>query len=92
MIKTFCHKGLKRLFEQGKASGVSTDLVPRVIRRLDAIDAATAITDLALPGFDLHALKGERAGTWSVKVSGNWPITFRFESGAAHDVDLEDYH
>ncbi len=92
MIKTFRHKGLKRLFEQESTRGVQADLAPRITRRLDAIDAATAVTDLNLPGFDLHQLKGDRAGTWSIKVSGNWRITFRFEGGDAHDIDLEDYH
>jgi proteic killer suppression protein len=45
-----------------------------------------------LPGFRLHALKGDLAGRWSVTVSGNWRIVFRFESGDASDVDLIDYH
>jgi proteic killer suppression protein len=45
-----------------------------------------------LPGYRLHQLKGYRAGTWSVKASGNWRVTFRFEGEDAFDVDLEDYH
>jgi len=48
--------------------------------------------DLNLPGYRLHQLKGNRAGTWSVTVSGNWRITFTFESEDAFDIDLEDYH
>ncbi len=92
MIKTFRHKGLKKLFEDGSTRGIAQDLVAKTTRRLDALSAAVAVTDLSLPGFDLHELKGDRAGTWSVKVSGNWRITFRFESGDALDVDLEDYH
>ena len=50
------------------------------------------IQDLALPGFDLHELKGKRKGTWSIKVSGNWRITFGFANGEAFDLNLEDYH
>jgi proteic killer suppression protein len=45
-----------------------------------------------LPGYRLHRLKGDRAGTWSVSVSGNWRVTFTFEGEEAFDVDLEDYH
>lgn len=56
------------------------------------IDAAVTVNDLNLPGFGLHELKGARVGTWSVWVSGNWRVTFRFESGDAYDLDLEDYH
>jgi hypothetical protein len=48
--------------------------------------------DLALPGLRLHELKGDRKGTWSVTVSGNWRITFSFEGKDAVDVDYEDYH
>ena len=45
-----------------------------------------------LPGFRLHPLKGDLAGFWSVTVSGNWRLIFRFEDGHASDVDLVDYH
>jgi Plasmid maintenance system killer protein len=48
--------------------------------------------DLGLPGLDLHSLKGDRAGTWAVKVSGNWRVTFTFIGQDANDVDYEDYH
>ena len=48
--------------------------------------------DVKLPGYRLHALKGEKRGMWSVTVSGNWRIVFRFEEGNALDVDLVDYH
>lgn len=47
---------------------------------------------MRLPGYDLHELKGDGKGTWSIKVSGNRRITFRFEEGEAYDVDFEDYH
>jgi proteic killer suppression protein len=50
------------------------------------------VDDIKLPGYDLHELKGDRKGTWSIKVSGNWRITFKFEDGDAYDVNLEDYH
>ncbi|HEX8503709.1 MAG TPA: type II toxin-antitoxin system RelE/ParE family toxin [Pyrinomonadaceae bacterium] len=92
MIRNFKNKNLRRLFEDGQAKGIEQNLVLRLERRLDALNAATAATDLDIPGFDLHQLKGERRGTWSVKVSGNWRVTFTFKDGDAHEVDLEDYH
>jgi proteic killer suppression protein len=92
MIKTFRHKGLRLLYETGKWRGVQPNLADRIVRRVDAIAAATTIQDLALPGFDLHELKGKRKGTWSIKVSGNWRITFGFVNGEAFDLNLEDYH
>jgi len=60
--------------------------------RLEAIDSASNIEDIRLPGYDLHELKGNRKGVWSVKISGNWRITFRFKDGQAYEVDREDYH
>jgi proteic killer suppression protein len=48
--------------------------------------------DMALPGLELHELKGNRKGTWAVKVSGNWRITFKFDGPDAIDVDYLDYH
>ncbi len=56
------------------------------------IDSATAIDDLKIPGYDLHQLKGDRRETWSIKVSGNWRITFTFSNNDAYDLNLEDYH
>lgn len=56
------------------------------------MDAATTIKDLDLPTFDLHQLKGDRRGTWAITVVKNWRITFRFLTGDAYDVNLEDYH
>lgn len=45
-----------------------------------------------IPGYKLHKLSGDMKGFWSVTVSGNWRITFRFENGDALDVNLKDYH
>lgn len=92
MIKSFRHKGLKRLFETGERRGVAPDLADRLRRRLDVLNRARSTRDLGLPGYGLHQLKGNRAGTWSVTVSGNWRVTFTFEGESAFDVDLEDYH
>jgi proteic killer suppression protein len=92
VIKSFRHKGLKRLFETGERRGVAPELANRLRRQLDVLNRARSTTDMNLPGYRLHRLKGDRAGTWSVSVSGNWRITFTFEGTDAFDVDLEDYH
>ena len=92
MIKSFKHKGLERLFTKGIASGVQADYAPRISLMLDATDAAEKVNELDLPGFRLHRLKGDKRNLWSVRVSGNWRITFEFENGDAYITDLEDYH
>ncbi len=67
-------------------------MVDRLRRRLDVLDAADSIQALGLPGFRLHPLKGTLSGKYSIRVTRNWRITFRFENGAVFDVNLEDYH
>lgn len=92
VIKSFRHKGLKRLFETGERRGVAPELAARLRRQLDVLNRARTTADMNLPGYLLHRLKGDRAGIWSVSVSGNWRVTFTFEGEDAFDVDLEDYH
>jgi toxin HigB-1 len=60
--------------------------------QLAALDTATTIGDMNIPGFRLHELKGNRADTWSISVSGNWRLTFKFRDGHVHDLDYDDYH
>jgi proteic killer suppression protein len=86
------HRGLKRLYERGDPSRISAALRAKVQRVLSALDAAESPQALDIPGFRLHALKGDLEGFWSVTVSGNWRVIFRFEDGDAFDVDLLDYH
>ena len=92
MIESFRHRGLKRLYEQDDPSKVSADHLGRIRDVLFHLDKAHAPRDLDLPGYGLHRLKGDLKGVWSVKISGNWRITFRFEGGDAYEVDLVDYH
>jgi proteic killer suppression protein len=92
MIKKFKHKGLKRLFETGNPSGVDPRQAARIGKILALLETAETPDDMDLPGLGLHPLKGDRKGTWAVKVTGNWRITFTMESGDAHNVNLEDYH
>jgi proteic killer suppression protein len=92
MLKTFRHKGLKRLFEKDDPSGVRADQVRRIKDVLANLDQARHPNDIALPGYRLHASRGELKGHSSVTISGKWRIVFRFEDGDAFDVDLVDYH
>ena len=89
----FKHKGLEALFERDDARRVRGDLVQRVKRILLLLEAAQSPSSVdTRPGFRLHPLKGDRQGQWSMSVSGNWRIVFRFVDGEAVDVDLLDYH
>ena len=92
MIRSFKHRGLKRLYERGDRSGIRPDLVDTVQEILTVLDKAATPQALNLPGYRLHPLKGDLEGFWSVTVRGNWRIMFRFEEGAALDVELIDYH
>ena len=92
MIKTFRHNGLRRLYETGGTSGVQTSHVKRLRLQLTALDTAQIIEDMDIPGFQLHPLKGEMRGRWSISVNGNWRITFDIEQGKIANLDLEDYH
>jgi toxin HigB-1 len=92
MIKSFRHKGLRSLFESGKAAGVQASHVKRLRMQLAALDTAQVIDDMDIPGFLLHSLKGEMRGRWSITVNGNWRLTFEFEDGNAYILDDEDYH
>ena len=92
MIKSWKHKGLKELFLTGNKKLIRPDMADRLRRRLDVLDAANSLDALGLPGFRLHPLRGNLKGRYSVRVTGNWRITFRFEDGDVFDIDLEDYH
>lgn len=92
MIKNFKHKGLKRLHEHGDGSKVRADQLERIRDVLSHLENAKDPRDLDLPGYHLHALKGDLKGYWSVKISGNWRIIFRFREADAFDVGLIDYH
>jgi proteic killer suppression protein len=91
MIRSFRHKGLADLFGSGASAKVTATLRERIVRRLDALDAAGVPNDMNLPGFDFHALRG-KPKRYSVHVNGPWCITFEFEDGDAWRVDLEQYH
>jgi proteic killer suppression protein len=89
VIENFKHKGLAQFFEDDDRPASQIDKLGRILARLNE---AMTVQDMGLPGYRLHPLKGALAGFWSVTVSGNWRIIFRFENCSAYDVDLVDYH
>jgi toxin HigB-1 len=92
MIVSFRNKGLKLLYEKGDRRRLSSQYADKVERILARLDEVTEPANMNLPGFGLHPLKGNLAGYWSVSVSGNWRVIFRFDGTNACDVDLVDYH
>jgi proteic killer suppression protein len=92
-IRSVRHKGLKRLIEDDDDRGIRPDLARRVRRILTALLSAEGIEGLqGPPGWRIHQLTGQRAGTWSLSVSGNWRITFNLDGETVTNVNLEDYH
>ena len=92
MILRFRHNGLRLLYEEGDRRRVPPEQIDRLKRILARLDVATGPANLDLPGFRLHPLTGDRVGYWSVRVSSNWRVVFRFEGVHSTDVDLVDYH
>lgn len=92
MIVSFRHKGLEQLYLTGSKKGVQAAHVPKLLRILSLLDVAHGPSDLAVPGFRAHPLKGDLVGHWSVWVNGDWRITFRFVEADIELVDYQDYH
>lgn len=92
MIKSFTHKGLKKYYLTGNPSGINPNHKKKITIQLSALDTATTIDDLDLPGFDLHYLSGNRKNILSIGVNKNWRITFEFKNGDVYILNYEDYH
>jgi proteic killer suppression protein len=92
VILSFKHKGLEKFFARGIKSGIQAKHAERLRLILGRLNVSTCPKDMNLPGLNLHELSGDRQGTRSVKVSGNWRVTFRFVGEDVADVDYEDYH
>jgi proteic killer suppression protein len=94
LIKSIRHKGLKKFFNSGGTDtrGINSDHEDKLRDQLAALDSATDIADMDVPGWRLHPLKGRDKGRHAIWVSGNWRMTFEFENGDAYVVDYEDYH
>ena len=92
MIQSFRHKGLEDYFYDGTKKGIQPKHASKLADILDVLEAATTIQDINFPGSRLHRLQPREHNRWSVRVSGNWRVTFRFEQGDAYEVDYEDCH
>ncbi len=95
MIKTFRHKGLKRFFADPKYTdkrGISAAISARLVVILDALDVIETPLEMDITGLYFHALKGKRKGEYSIRVTGNWRITWFMEGQDVTNVNLEDYH
>ncbi len=89
MINGFNHKGLEKFFVSGSKSGIQAKHLRLILGRLNV---AMSPMDMNLPGLRLHELTGNKKGIWSVTVSGNWRVTFRFKGENVDVVDYLDYH
>ncbi len=92
MIENFRHRGLRKLYEKGDRSRLRTDIAEKAELYLSILDTARMVQELDITGFGFHRLTGNLKGFYSVTVSRNHRIIFRFEDGHAFDVDLVDYH
>ena len=92
MIRSFRHRGLKRLYERGDRGQIRADMLVKVENILAKLDTSNVPEKMDLPGHRLHSLKGDLKGFWAVTVRANWRIIWRFEGEDAVDVDLIDYH
>ena len=91
MIGTFKNNALKRLWNRGQTKGINANHLRRVRTILSMLDAAENLKDLNVPGFYLHPLGGNPT-RHSLRVSGNWRITFEWKDGETNQIDYEDYH
>ena len=92
MIKSFKHKGLKKFFESGNTKGKQAAHSNKLRMQLAALDTATNIDDIDIPGYQLHKLQGNKKDRWSISVNGNWRVTFDFSESNVYIVNYEDYH
>jgi proteic killer suppression protein len=92
MIESINHKGLRLYYEEGIGSKLPHDQLPKIARILDALDAITSEEDIKALGSGIHKLSGNMKAFWAIKVSANYRIIFRFETGNIRDIDYLDYH
>ena len=92
-IRTFAHAGLRRLYQRDQTKGLPTDAIDKLRKMLAFLqDMETADEVRTIPGWKAHRLRGDRAGTWALSVTGNWRLTFRVEDNELVEVNYEDYH
>jgi proteic killer suppression protein len=91
MIRSFRDRDAERLHARRFSRRLQT--IERTARiRLELLDAATSLRDLKLPGLRLEALKGDRAGQYSIRINDQHRVCFRWQDGDAYDVEIVDYH
>jgi proteic killer suppression protein len=92
VIQSFRHAGIEKFFLSGSKAGIQPKHASKLSIQLFALNRAQSAADMAAPGWDLHALRGAMKGHWSIRVNGNWRLTFAFEDQGAVLVDYQDYH
>jgi proteic killer suppression protein len=92
MIRSFRHSGLERFYSTDSKAGIQPAHAVKLRRQLSLLDASASPDHMDVPGWRLHPLKGNLKGHWSVRVSGNWRLLFKFEGEDAVLVDYQDYH
>ena len=92
MIKSFKHKGLGIFFKTGNTKGVNPEHSKKLRRILAMLDEIVDISEINFDSYRLHQLKGGLNGLWSMRVNGNWRITFEFKEQNVYIVDYQDYH
>ncbi|HUH62143.1 MAG TPA: type II toxin-antitoxin system RelE/ParE family toxin [Terracidiphilus sp.] len=92
VIKSFRHAGIEKFFRTGSKAGIQPIHANKLNLQLTTLNRARGPADMAAPGWNLHSLQGDLKGHWSVRVSGAWRLTFRFEGEDAILVDYQDYH
>jgi toxin HigB-1 len=92
MIKSFRHSGIEAFFKTGSKAGIQPKHAKKLGLQMAVLNEAKKESDMNLPGWDWHPLKGQSAGRWSVSVNGNWRLTYGFENGDAILINYEDYH
>ena len=92
MIKGFRHSGIEKFFFTGSKAGIQPNHAGKLNLQLTLLNGAKKPGDMASPGWDLHPLHGEFQGHWSVRVNGNWRLTFCFEGEDVILVNYQDYH
>jgi proteic killer suppression protein len=92
MIKSFRHAGIEKFFKTGSKAGIQPAHAAKLSIQLYALDGAKSPSGLNASGWLLHQLAGNLEGCWSIRVNGNWRLTFSFEAENAILVDYQDYH
>jgi proteic killer suppression protein len=92
VIKSFRHSGIEKFFTTGSKAGIQPSQAAKLSVQLFQLSRARSARDMNAPGWGLHPLRGDLAGHWTVKVNGNWRLTFTFEEENAILVDYQDYH